>query len=376
MRGKFPVIDSDGHTLLPPTLWNDYLDPAFRQRVNVTGPNIYVDGVRSNRHPDELRETLNFTPEKRLARYGEMARRNFDPPSMLMGMDIEGIDLSITYDPLYAFWVDRIDPALAAAMVRAYNRWICVFSAEAGGRIRGAAPLPIMDVDLSLQELDFAWNLGMRAFWVRPNPINGRLLGDRAYDRLYAALEERDAPFSIHEGSGACLPSIGADRFFKHVDAHACCHPMEQQMAMLSMMTGGVFDRFPKLRVGFMESGCSWLPYWLYRMDEHVQLTGAKELPDLKALPSEYFRRQCYIACEPDEELLRFVVEALGDDNILFSSDFPHPDCKYPHILDSFLGLKGISDESKRKILAVNAARFYNLDLAQLNLPLAAAFSA
>lgn len=281
-------------------------------------------------------------------------------------MDREGVDLSVTYDDLYATWVDGIDPALAAAMCRAYYRWIADFSEQSGGRVVGAAPLPIFDVDLAIEAIDDAWEFGMRAFWVRPNPINGRLLGDPAYDPLYAALVDRNAPLSLHEGMGATLPSLGADRFSSFLTVHACCHPMEQQMAMLSLIADGTFDRFPTLRVAFMESGCSWLPYWLYRMDEHVELVGWHDAPDLKALPSEYFKRQCFISVESDEALVGDVVNAVGDDNILFSTDFPHPDSAYPHAVDTFLGLPGLSDESRGKILFDNGLRYYALDASTL----------
>ena len=134
----------------------------------------------------------------------------------------------------------------------------------------------------------------------------------------------------------------------------------------MSLITGGTFDRFPTLRVAFMESGCSWLPYWLYRMDEHVELVGWHDAPDLQALPSEYFKRQCFISVESDEALVGDVVNAVGDENILFSTDFPHPDSAYPHAVDTFLGLPGLTDQSRGKILFDNALRYYALDASTL----------
>ena len=366
MKNGFRVIDSDGHTMPPVTLWQDLIDPAYRDRIAVEGGRLLVDGKRTSTVTPEVLTALRFTEEDRLQRFGEMAERNFDPPSVVEGMDREGVDLSVTYDDLYATWVDGIDPALAAAMCRAYYRWISDFSEQSGGRVVGAAPLPIFDVDLAIAAIDDAWELGLRAFWVRPNPINGRLLGDAAYDPLYAALVERNAPLSLHEGMGTTLPSLGADRFSSFLTVHACCHPMEQQMAMLSLIASGTFDRFPTLRVAFMESGCSWLPYWLYRLDEHVELVGWHDAPDLKALPSEYFKRQCFISVESDEALVGDVVNAVGDDNILFSTDFPHPDSAYPHAVDTFLGLPGLTDESRGKILFDNALRYYALDASTL----------
>jgi predicted TIM-barrel fold metal-dependent hydrolase len=260
-------------------------------------------------------------------------------------------------------WADRMDPALAAAMARGYNRWLAEYSEQSGGRITGAAPLPVYDLDLALREVRYAYDeLGLRAFWMRPNPIDGRLAGDRYYDPLYAALEELDAPLSLHEGAGAALPSTGRDRFPTWIGFHAIVHPAEQMMALQSLILGGTFDRFPRLRVAFMEAGCSWLPYWLYRMDEHFELVGWKMAPDLEMKPSEYFKRQGYISFEPDEWLVRHVIEAVGDERIVFATDFPHPDAKYPKAVETFLKLPGISRESQRKILWDNALDLYRFD--------------
>ena len=158
----------------------------------------------------------------------------------MKGLDVEGVDISVIYGPLYATWADGMDPRFSAALARAYNRWLADYSADSGRRILGAAPFPIQDLDLALAEVDYCYDiLGIKAFWVRPNPVNGRMLGDRVYDRLYEALQERDAPLSLHEGMGAIMPTAGADRFHTWTELHSCCHPMEQQMAMLSMMMQG-----------------------------------------------------------------------------------------------------------------------------------------
>jgi predicted TIM-barrel fold metal-dependent hydrolase len=367
MRDGLRVIDADGHTMEPRDLWQRYLDPAFRDRVRTgEGPSsaaFLVDGRPTiDLTPDDL-PALRFTPEEVLARYGDLARRGFDAPGVVDALDVEGVDLMVIYGPLYPMWVDGIDPKLAAAMARAYNRWLADYAAASGGRITGAAPLPIQDVDLALEELRYAYDeLGLRAFWVRPNPINGRLLSDPSYDPLWSALAELDAPLSLHEGSHAVVPEVGRDRFHKWIELHPGVHPMEQQLAMLALILRGAFDRHPRLRVAFMESGCSWLPYWLYRLDEHVELVGWKQAPDLKLLPSEYFKRQCFISCEPDEPYVRFVAEAVGDDHIVFATDFPHPDAKYPKAVESFLALPGVSRQSQRKILWDNPMRLYRFD--------------
>ena len=100
--------------------------------------------------------------------------------------------------------------------------------------------------------------------------------------------------------------------------------------ACLSIIMGGVTERFPDLRVAFLEGNCSWLPFWLWRMDEHYEHREKVIKQRLPLLPTEYFKRQCYASVEADESPGKYAVDWLGDDNIVFSTDYPHPDTRYP----------------------------------------------
>jgi len=362
------VIDADGHTLEPGDLIHRYIDARYRERVVDSAEGRLVDGRKVSRHPPHTLESLRFTPDLISERFGDLAADRFSARAVVRALDVEGIDISVIYGPLYDCWLEGMDPELGCAIARAYSRWLSEYVAESGGRIRGAAPIPLHDVNLALRELEYAYeNLGHRAFWTRPNPVGGRMLGHGDFDPFFAAVEGLGVPLSLHEGSGSMMQNIGNDRFNESwLEQHACVHPMEQQMAMLSLIGQGVFERHPGLRVAFMESGSAWLPAWLHRLDEHAELVGWKDAPYLTARPSEYFQRQCYIACDPDEELLYQVVDVVGDAKVIFATDFPHPDSRYPNAVKSFLGLPRVPDESKRRILWDNAIRFYGFGDADL----------
>jgi predicted TIM-barrel fold metal-dependent hydrolase len=364
VNSSLRVIDADGHTLEPPDLLDSHLDPKFRHRVVNTPAGRLFDGRPVSRHPPHTLESLRFTPDLIRQRYGDLAEDGFSAQAVVRALDQEGIEISVIYGPLYDCWIDGMDAELACAIARAYNRWLAEYTAESGGRIRGAAPIPLHDVSLALAEVDYAYEtLGLRAFWTRPNPVRGRMLGHRDFEPFYQKLAELDIPLSLHEGSGSMMQNIGNDRFNETwFEQHACVHPMEQQMAMASLIVQGVFERHPGLRVAFMESGSAWSPAWLHRLDEHAELVGWRDAPHLTAKPSEYFARQCFISCDPDEELLYQVVDVFGDRNVIFATDFPHPDSKYPNALKSFLGLPRVTEDSKRRILWDNAVRFYRFD--------------
>ena len=137
---------------------------------------------------------------------------------------------------------------------------------------------------------------------------------------------------------------------------------MELMLAMGAMLAGGVCERFPDMRVAFLEGNCGWLPWWLDRLDDQWKKYGGGEPIKLSALPSEYFLRQCFIATDVDEELLAVVIDHYGDDNIVMSTDYPHADGPYPNGTRTFLDLPGVGAESKRKVLWDNCLKLYGFD--------------
>jgi predicted TIM-barrel fold metal-dependent hydrolase len=168
-------------------------------------------------------------------------------------------------------------------------------------------------------------------------------------------------PVGFHETTGSRMKAAGTDRFQALGIAHISTHPMEQMLACMDIIMGGVLERFPKLRVAFLEAQCGWLPFWLDRMDEHYEWREPYgEMTHLSAKPSEYFRPQGFCACECDEEFVTHVIAAAGDDNIVTTIDYPHGDSKYPKAMDRFFALP-LSDKSKQKILWDNAIRLYAL---------------
>jgi predicted TIM-barrel fold metal-dependent hydrolase len=121
-----------------------------------------------------------------------------------------------------------------------------------------------------------------------------------------------------------------------------------------------VLQRHPALRVAFLEANCSWVPWLLWRMDECHELEGDVVMADLEMPPSEYFRRQCIVSVEPDEAPAALTIASIGSDNIVFSTDYPHTDSRYPDSVETFLELD-LSDDDRQKILWDNCARFYDV---------------
>jgi predicted TIM-barrel fold metal-dependent hydrolase len=178
-------------------------------------------------------------------------------------------------------------------------------------------------------------------------------------------MSDHSMALGIHEGGFPRLPQVVSGRLNHPQQVHICTHPMEQMISAVSLIYGGVLERAPGLKVAFLEAGCGWVPFWLHRMDEHWEdavqkdfgMSGLTQKP-----PSEYFRRQCYVSADSSEYMLAQVIDLIGDDRIVFTTDYPHPDSPWPHAAEQFLALPGVSTESKRRILWDNALALYGLD--------------
>jgi predicted TIM-barrel fold metal-dependent hydrolase len=221
--------------------------------------------------------------------------------------------------------------------------------------------IPPQDIEGAVAEARRAVNeLGSKTVFVRPNPVAGRNWHDPYYDPLWDEIQRLGVPLSFHEGGRVNLPQPG-DNFDTHMLYHTCTHPMGMMLAVVDIVGGGVLERFPDLTVAFLEGNCSWAPWLLWRLDEHYEMSASYDHPDLKMEPSDYFRRQCYLSVECDEEPAEIVSRYGLEDNVVFSTDYPHADSKYPQSVDRFLEMP-LSDDVRRKFLWDNCARLYGFD--------------
>ena len=127
----------------------------------------------------------------------------------------------------------------------------------------------------------------------------------------------------------------------------------------MAFTVGGILHRFPKLRVAFLEANTGWLPFWLDRLDEHWELT-PEQAPIIDRKPSEYFLSgRCFVGADPDERGVAHVVNSLGEDVVVYASDYCHWDCAFPDTVKIVTERTDISQSAKRKILLDNARRLY-----------------
>jgi predicted TIM-barrel fold metal-dependent hydrolase len=373
MSQSYDVVDADSHVLEPPDLWEFNIDPIFRDRA----PRLVTDDDGNDRLVIEERlvgagsrgiggiggvgARQGIVASDRMS-YREGRTGGFDPHKRIPDMDADGIDAAFLYPSLGLFAGGVRDPDLAAAICRAYNRWLADYCKPYPDRLFGVAMLPMQSVDLAITEMTFARRqLGFRAGFLRPNPYGDRLIHDPIYEPFWTAAEDLDFSIGFHEGGMPGMPQIGVDRFATRGARHIISHTMEMMLACLSMIWGGVCERHPKLRVGFLESGGGWIAPWLDRMDRHFDDRGFND-SGLKTRPSEIFQRNCWISFEPVEGTLKHLAEYIGPHKIMWATDYPHPDGFFP-------GAPAMIEKQfeefpltvRRQVLAGGAIGFYGL---------------
>jgi uncharacterized protein len=368
MKDGFAVIDADRHVIEPHDLFDRYLEAPYRGRVVIApyGTTREVDGqfVSDN---FKLRGGGGMTrPPRYRETFADAVANNFDPASNIRDMDREGVDVGVLFPTfgLYMTWADHIAPDLQAAMCRAYNNWLAEYCSHDPRRLKAVCMLPLLDTDLAVTELRRASEeLGMVGIFWRPNPLLGRKLNDPAYYPVYEAAADLGVTVCIHEGARTVMPQAGSDRY-SEFGRHVACHPLEQMLASLTFCADDVLERVPTLKVAFLESGSGWLPYWLERMDEHWEHFSHGNARTTPERPSYYFKRQCMISCEAEDELVDVVVDRVGEDYVVLATDYPHPDVigRFPeHTVGDLVENPKLSADTKRKILWDNPARLYGI---------------
>jgi predicted TIM-barrel fold metal-dependent hydrolase len=342
---RYRVIDADGHVVERDDQIFKYLDEPFRGREDVL--------------------TVPFFPS--LDGWHRAARRIADGKGRRMSapqakewlafVDEAGVEASVLYPTnglAYGLIKDR---EWARALARAYNTFLYTeFLRVAPDRLKGMALIPLQDIPEAVKELRRAiTELGMVGA-VLPAVGLRVPFGDPHYDPLYAEAERLGCMLAIH---GAPAQGLGFDFFERLVEARALSHPFAQMIQCTSMVLGGALERFPRLRLAFMEAGSGWVPFMLERLDGEFKHRGAA----LKIPPSEQLRSErIFFHCELTEAMLPVAVESVGDGHFFAASDFPHePAHEFPEAIEAFGKRADLTESAKARILVENPRRLYGL---------------
>ena len=375
MINGFKVIDADAHMQEPGDLWDKYVEASYwerRPKVEAMEHRIYFKYAESELFPKTGLPTgvWKKRPQKMFERmpekYGQAYDNYWSAESRLVDMEKYGWDKMVCIPGIGAAPLgqqDR-DPNLMWALARAYHNWAHDFCSADPTKLKLVANLPTYDIENTVTETRRAVaDLGAVTVMM-PKPQPGKFWHEPEYDSFWDLIEELDVPLSFH-GVGSCAPHAGS-RYSGQEGAmfalqHAIGFPMENMISLGHIMYTGILDKHPNLRCSFLEGNAGWVPFWLGRLDDHA--VGRQSVfwddNNLTMTPSEYFKRNIWVACDGDEVGLAAVLDLIGDDNFVWNTDYPHSDAPDPDKALPELLEQPISEESKRKILWDNPVRLF-----------------
>jgi predicted TIM-barrel fold metal-dependent hydrolase len=378
-KAGFRIIDAEPHFFEPHDLWERNLEEPFRSltKTTFTAPGRIGEGglrpevVGLETPKVEAKPLVQRRALRRVPLNDHMAKVTArpEPEVFIEGFDVEGIDVGV-FMPTYAMGMVRFDdlnPAHAVAICRVYNDYAADFVRSDPARFKFWAWVPPQDAALAAGEARrCVEELGAIGVAMTGGAVDGHLLSDDFFEPLWAQMNDLAVPFGLHgPPPNYYLRDNIAHRYRGHrgmqIVAQVLGNPFHAQTEVAELILGGVLERHPNLRPLFMEVNASWLPWLLWRMDEKWEMNRPDLEFPLSMKPSDYFRRQCYAEVEPDEVTAKYVIDYLGADNLLFSTDYPHSDSLFPEAVNTFLALDGVSDGDKRKILWDNGARYFGL---------------
>lgn len=335
------LISADSHVMEAPDFWHSRLPDALRGEVPEFPPRPQTGTAMNDQRPG-----------------------GYDPHKRVDEMETDGVAAEVLYPTLGLRLFSLEHPEAQEACFRIYNDWLMEYCAAAPGRLLGIACLSTYDIDRAVAELRRTHEGGLYGalVWQVPHPDLPFTGGH--YDKLWAAAEELGVPVHLHILTGFDY-SAGANFGERRSDpllAHRGSVNLKLQSvtnALFDLIFTGVFERFPTLNAVVVESEIGWIPFVLQQWDYYYQRFRDQRPMPMTMLPSEYFYRNVYATFFNDAvggQLLSW----WGQDNCMWSTDYPHPNSPWPHsreVLAKNLG--HLPAETIHKLVNENVRRLY-----------------
>jgi uncharacterized protein len=321
--GEVLIVDFDIHILDERDELVRFCDAPWKQMLEA-GPSVPPFGGSTRLYPI----FPGHWSTRKIARQSVAELRN--------SLDDLSIDLGVLFPERVLSIGQQPDAGYAMALVRAYNRWQLETYLQGTRGLYGAVAVAPQDPEGSAREIEQ---------YAREERIVGVMLpttrldpawGHRKYDPIYQASEEANLPIFFHGGAPVQIPMLPFDlrQFDTPFMFHTYTHSIEMMTTLANIMSTGIPARFPQIKMVFIEAGISWVPHAMSRMDR-VWEENREVVPFLTERPSAYMRRQMYYATQPIEEPEKLrdmadIIRIIGEDSVLFASDFPHHDFDHP----------------------------------------------
>jgi predicted TIM-barrel fold metal-dependent hydrolase len=380
------IVDADSHWTEPPDLFTKRAPASIKDRVprveKVDGePSWVFDGNVIGRASAAAvigRDGLKEQAQKALFEWTveDVHVGAYDPKVRIEVLDEFGIDAQVIFPSTIGLGGQDLggagDDALKRATIEIYNDAMAEIQEESGNRLLGMPLMPAWDVDACVTEAERVAGLGARGVNMTSDPqdLGAPDLANRAWDPFWEVLSEHQLPVHFHIGASV----TGMTFYGKYPwDSHGPNTKLAIGGTLLfignarvvtNLILSGIFDRHPDLQTVSVESGIGWIPFILETLDYEMHENAPEELSQLRKSPSEYFRSNIYATFwfEQNQGRLQNLVDAVGEERILFETDFPHPTCLYPDPLQSMEPkMATLTASARANIMGENARRLYKL---------------
>jgi predicted TIM-barrel fold metal-dependent hydrolase len=377
------IIDCDTHFTEPADLWTanapaGLMDkmPHVRREDGADGWYVgdkYFGSIGGNviaKDGNKLLGRLAFR------NYDEINEGSYDVAKRLEDMDAMGVWAQICFQnggvTQAGSLVALNDEPLAIAITEIYNDACADRMKQSGGRVNGMGTLPYWDKDLMNREMRRIADLGLKGITLpdRPERLSQGYLGPDGkinpfWEEVFDICNSTGLALNFHLNSSLDAESAMWDHlgFDQRLPMSALLHHIGCAATMTNFMITGVLDTYEDLKIGLIESGAGWVPFWLegleHQMDEFRTATNR----GLKRRPKEYFARNFWVSYWFEDFAPKHMLDQIGVDRIMFETDYPHPTSLYPGVQDKLVETLGGHDYAVRKrILETNAAELYNLE--------------
>ena len=361
----FPIISADSHITEAPNTYLDYIDAKWRDKAphivdgGERGDIYVIDGMKSTvsmglvaaagKKPEEL--TLKGT------RFDDLHRGGWDPEARMADQDTDGVSAEVIYPTVGMVVTNHPDFEYKKACFDAYNRWLAEYCGAHPDRLLGCGQTAMRTPEEGVADLHAIKAAGLRGVMM-PNVPGLEDYDSEIYNPVWEAAIELGLPLSFHIVP-ARDPNLRGSRLNGFLSIIR-----QNQDIIGTMIFGGVFESFPKLRVVCVEADAGWVPHYMYRMDHGYERHRSWMAPgvELSKMPSEYFSEHIYTTFQDDYVAFKSA-DQMNWHRLLWASDFPHSDSTWPWSQDVLTEQTvGLSEEQLEGILSGNVAELYGID--------------
>jgi predicted TIM-barrel fold metal-dependent hydrolase len=381
------VVDADTHLTEAHDLWTKRAPAEYKDRVprveDIDGqPTWVVDGTPlgfAGGGGVLDREGNKFPFAESMVVWGidRIHEAAYNPEVRLQVMDACGIHAQVLFPNSIGLGGQGLastvqDPLLRRLCIEIYNDAAAELQEKSGTRFLPMPVLPAWSVDQCVKEAERVATLGLRGVNMTSDPqdLGSPDLANRAWDPVWEVCADKQLPVHFHIGASLTAMNFYGNYFWP--SQHEYVKPaiggsmlfINNARVVINTVFAGIFDRHPKLKMVSVESGVGWIPFILETMDYELWENAPAQAAELSRMPSEYFKDHWYATFwfERNQGDVQRLIDSVGEDNVLFETDFPHPTCLYPSPLDAIEEkMLTLRPETRRKILGENAAKLYRL---------------